>query len=65
MATTDSPDNGTDLEKVDRVIEIVDLVADTNDADAEAVLQATLSRVRRRDFDPQEVTDDDARQTES
>jgi len=64
MATTDSPDRGTDLEKVDPVIEIVDLVADRNDTDAEDVLKATLSRVRRRDFDSQEVTDDDARQTE-
>lgn len=64
VATTDDSQAGTDLQKVDRVIEVVDLVADANDTDAEAVLQATLSRVRRRDFKREGVSDD-ARQTDS
>jgi hypothetical protein len=61
MAATETG-AGTDLEKVDRVIEIVDLVADANDADPEAVLQASLSRVRRREY---ETEVNDARQTDS
>jgi len=65
MAAADQLDDSTDLDRVDRVIEIVDLVADAEDADPEDIVHATLSRVRRRNYDPTEVTDDDPRQTDS
>jgi len=41
----------SDFEKVERVVEIVDLVADANDADPKDVLHATFGKIRRRDGD--------------
>jgi len=38
----------TDLERVSRVVDVADLVADAEDANAEAVLIAALGKVRKR-----------------
>jgi hypothetical protein len=51
MATSDEP--ATDLDRVQPVVEMADLVADREDADPEAVLQAAKAKIRRRGDDDQ------------
>lgn len=38
----------TDLERVSRVVDVADLVADAEEADPEDVLMAALGKVRKR-----------------
>lgn len=46
---TTSEEVATDLDRVQPVVEMVDLVADREDTDPEAVAQAALAKVRRRE----------------
>jgi hypothetical protein len=43
-----SKQQATELQKVDRVVDVIDLVADDQDADPDDVACAALSKIRKR-----------------